>query len=137
MSALSTVLVFKIAATVLFWCLPLLLFPAALLESAGFPPQDSYMFVRMLGWAYIALCVGYAFALKESLAGRRLMVPIWVGIVSNGGACLYLLYYGLSGAWSGWGAWIQFTGWSSVLATALITLGLLRYGVRGSEPLAT
>ena len=31
------------------------------------------MFVRMLGWAYLAQCVGYYFALKASLHGKRLM----------------------------------------------------------------
>ena len=103
MSNLSKVLVFKIAGTVFIWCIPLLLLPASMLEAMGFPPQDSYMFVRMLGWAYLALCVGYGFGLQASLAGRRLMGPIWVGIVSNGGACLYLLYYGVGGAWAEWG----------------------------------
>ncbi|MEM1112245.1 MAG: hypothetical protein AAGI11_10090 [Pseudomonadota bacterium] len=90
------------------------------------------MFVRMLGWAYLALCVGYAFGLSASLQGERLRGPIWVGIVSNGGACLLLLYYGVQGTWSDWGAFVQFTAWSSTAATALITAGLLRYGVFAS-----
>ena len=97
MSPLAYVLTFKIAGTLLFWCVPLLFFPAWLLESIGLPQQGSYMFIRMLGWAYLALCVGYGFALKAALAGVRLMGPIWVGLVSNGGACLYLLYYGVRG----------------------------------------
>ncbi len=134
MSKLSIVLVFKIAGTVVIWCIPLLLFPALTLEALGFPEQPSYMFVRMLGWAYLALCVGYGFGLRASLQGRRLMAPIWVGIVSNGGACLYLLYYGLAGAWSDWGAGVQFVAWGSVVATAIITAGLWLYGVRGTEP---
>ncbi len=50
MDRLSTVFVFKIAATVLFWCVPLILFPATALEALGLPPQSSYMFVRLLGW---------------------------------------------------------------------------------------
>ena len=134
MSHLSRVFVFKIAATVLVWCVPLILFPAALLEAVGFPPQQSYMFVNMLGWAYLALCVGYAFGLQASLAWRRLMGPIWVGIVSNGGACVYLCYYGVTGEWSGWSGTVQFIFWGSALATALITAGLYLYGVKGSEP---
>lgn len=134
MSPLSLVLIFKIAATVLVWCMPLILFPAAALEAVGFPAQRDYMFVRMLGWAYLALCVGYAFGLAASLSGKRLMGPIWVGIVSNGGACAYLLFYGATGAWSEWGGFIQFIAWSSVVATALITAGLLQFGVRGKEP---
>lgn len=135
MSHLSKVLLFKILGTVCLWCLPLLLLPASLLEQIGFPKQGSYMFVRMLGWAYLALCVGYYFALKASLEGKRLMGPIYVGIVSNGGACAYLLYYGLTGTWATWGGALQFVAWGSALATALITLGLYLYGVRGDEPL--
>lgn len=137
MSHLSKVLIFKIAATVLVWCVPLLLFPAACLEVLGFPPQTDYMFVRMLGWAYLALCVGYYFGLRASLSGKRLMGPIWVGIVSNGGACMYLFYYGITGTWDQWGAVIQFIAWSSVVATALITAGLIEFGVRGEEPIVS
>ena len=120
MSKLAWVLVFKIVGTVLSWCVPLILMPAAWLEAFGFPVQDNYMFVRMLGWAYLALCVGYYFALQAALAGKRLMGPIWVGVVSNGGGCLYLLFYGLSGSWAQWGGPIQFIAWSSVVATAAI-----------------
>lgn len=133
MNALARVFVFKIAVTVLFWCVPLILLPASWLEAAGFPPQPGYMFVRMLGWAYLALCVGYAFGLAAALKGARLMGPIWVGIVSNGGACLYLLYYGISGSWTEWGLPIQVLAWGSALATAAITLGLYRFGVRGDR----
>ena len=134
MSSLSRVLTFKIAATVIAWCVPLILFPASLLESIGFPRQDSYLFVRLLGWAYLALCVGYGFALRAALDGRRLMGPIWVGIVSNGGAFALLLYYGVAGAWADWGVMVQIIAWGSIVATALITLGLFIYGVRGNEP---
>ncbi len=134
MSNLSKVFAVKIAATVLFWCVPLILFPVGVLESAGFPPQRSYMFVRLLGWAYLALCVGYFFGFKASLEGKRLMGPIWVGIVSNGGASAYLLFYGIAGAWSQWGGFIQFVAWSSAVATALITVGLFVFGVRGKDP---
>ena len=90
MSNLSKVFVFKIAATLLAWCFPLILLPATWLELAGFPEQETYMFVRMLGWAYLALCVGYWFGLQAALQGRRAMGPIWVGILSNGGAFFIL-----------------------------------------------
>lgn len=135
MDNLSKVFVFKIGATVLFWCIPLILFPSTVLEAFGFPSQPSYLFVRMLGWAYLALCVGYAFGLQESLEGRRAAGPVWVGVLSNGGACAYLLFFGISGAWSTWGSVVQFVLWSSVLATAAITAGLYFFGIRG-EPSA-
>ncbi len=131
MNHLSKVFVFKIAATIFVWCLPLLLAPASWIEAAGFPKQDTYMFVRMLGWAYLALCVGYCFGLMASLEGKRAPGPIWVGVVSNGGACLYLTWYGASGTWADWGILVQAIGWGSVAATLAITLGLLIFGVWG------
>ncbi len=92
----------------------------------------------MLGWAYLALCVAYAFGLSAALKGEHMIGPIWVGIVSNGGAwCLYLLFYGLTGAWSGWGLCIQVIGWRSAIATAGITIGLYQFGVRSTKPEAT
>ena len=137
MNNLSKVLLFKIVTTITAWCIPLLLFPASLLVSLGFPEQESYMFVRMLGWAYLALCVGYGFALHASLKGKRLMGSIWVGIVSNGGAWGFLMYYGLTGAWSEWGIIIQWLGWGSVAATFLITVGLITFGVRSEDPIVS
>lgn len=131
MNNLSRVFIFKILATVFAWCIPLILMPSSWFEQIGFPRQETYMFVRMLGWAYLALCVGYGYGLKASLAGRRALGPIWVGIVSNGGACIYLCYYGATATWATWGAPLQFVGWSSAVATLFITLGLLRFGVWG------
>lgn len=127
---LVNVLYFKIGATMLFWCIPLLTFPAHMLELLGLPPQSTLIFLRMLGWAYFALCVGYTFALSEARRGQRLIGAIWVGIVSNGGACLLLVFYGLAGAWNAWGQLAQFILWGSAVSTALITFGLFRYGLR-------
>jgi hypothetical protein len=131
MNTLAKLFTVKIAATMLFWCVPLILLPSSVIEAAGFPKQDTYMFVRMLGWAYLALCVGYGFGLKSALQGKRSLGPIWVGIVSNGGACAYLCYYGLVGTWSSWGGFVQFVAWTSVAATLLITIGLFAFGVMG------
>lgn len=129
MRGLIWTLRFKITATVLFWCLPLIVLPAAWLHAAGLPEQPSMLFLRLLGWAYLALCVGYSFALQAALRGEIALGPIWVGLVSNAGACVILLGYGVQGAWTSWGPLIQFLGWSSVLATALITAGLGYFGV--------
>lgn len=74
--------------------------------------------------------------LRASLQGRRLLAPICAGLVSNGGACVYLLYFGVLGTWDTWPWLVQWIGWGSVLATGLITGGLYVYGIRGSEPVA-
>ncbi len=131
MNSLAKVLIFKISATVLCWSLPLIFFPAWLLEEIGFPRQETYMFVRMLGWAYLALCVGYGFALRSALEGKRAVGQIWVGIVSNGGAFAFLAYHGAIGTWSSWGLYVQLIAWASVAVTFLITIGLFVFGIRG------
>lgn len=133
MNHLSQVFIVNIAATVAVWCVPLIVLPAQFLEALGFPRQPSFMFVRMLGWAYLPLCVGYAFGLGDSRGGKRAAGPIGVGIVSNGGACAYLVYVGSTGEGASWGAFVRFALWSSAAATAAITAGLYLFGVRGGE----
>lgn len=135
MHPLSIILLLKIIATVVIWAIPLLFFPDFVYSSLAFPPQPHYMFARLLGLAYIALCISYGFSLQASLQGRRLMGPIWLGIFSNGGACLLLLGYGLNGYWASWPVFLVFIAWGSVVATFVITLGLIRYGVFGREPI--
>jgi hypothetical protein len=60
-----------------------------------------------------------------------------VDIVSTGGACVYLLFYGLVGTWADWGLPLHLLAWGSAFATALITLSLVRFGVRGHQRQAT
>ena len=74
--------------------------------------------------AYLALCIGYAFGLKEALRG---LYPTWcvlMGIVSNGGACLTLLILGLQGAWAAWGSILGVGMWLSMASTGAIALCL-------------
>ena len=129
MNMLSRIYLFKIAATIVAWCIPLLFFPATVLTTLGLPDQQSYMFIRLLGWAYLALCVGYGFGLRASLKSEKMPGPVYMGRVSNGGACVFLFYYGLTGEWASWGMLIQFIAWGSVVATLFITAGLLLFGV--------
>jgi len=130
LTALINLLRFKIIVTVTVWCIPFLVFPAATVETLGFPAQPHLMFVRMLGWAYLALCVGYAFALQEAKRGRQLKGAIWAGVVSNGGACALLVLHGASGLWDTWGVMAQLMLWGSAAATACITAGLIHFGLR-------
>ena len=120
----------------LVWCLPLICFPLSWLAAVGLPVDEHGMFLRLLGWAYLSLCVGYARAYLASRRGVRLLGPIHVGIVSNGGACSWLLYFGSSGAFSPWDFPLQVLAWGSAAATLLITVGLVRYGIYGEEPTA-
>lgn len=55
---LSHVLRVKIAVTVAAWCVPLLFFPASLLEHLGFPPPQPKIFLHLLGMAFARVLVG-------------------------------------------------------------------------------
>ena len=64
-------------------------FPSSVLEWLGFVVPNPPVFLRLLGMAYLALAVGYAFGLRDSLGGKYPIGTVWVGIVGNGGALLY------------------------------------------------
>ena len=128
MGPLSKILAFKIALTVAVWCVPMLLFPAAWLQSLGFPVPEPQLFLRLLGMAYTALVVGYAFGLRATIQGTYPTGVVWVGIVSNGGAFLLLAGAAVLGAWAAWGTIAQAIMWGSLLGTGAITAGLIRFG---------
>ena len=135
MNHLSKVYIFKIGATILCWSIPLLVLPASVLQSLGLPTENgAIMFLRMLGWAYIALCVNYWFGLEASLKDEPILVaPIVVGLVSNGGACLLLLFHLLISSEvsvSNFSPLVQFLLWASTVTTFLITSGLYVFGYR-------
>jgi hypothetical protein len=119
----------KIAVTALFWAGPLVLAPARLLTAAGLP-REAVPVARLLGWAYVALCVGYWFGLREVRAGRRATSTVVVGIVSNGGASAYLTYFGVTDAWAGWHPAARGVAWAFALTTLAIALGLYWFGLR-------
>lgn len=134
MNKLSIVFIFKIALTLILWSLLPLLLPPSWLEFLGLPQQSSYLFIKLYGMAALSLVVGYGFGLRESCPSqnkqaRRAMGIIWVGIVSNAGASLILLLYGLSGTWNTWGFFLQLGLWFSMVATGLIAINLIIFGV--------
>jgi hypothetical protein len=118
----------KIALTVLPWCIPLLLFPAEFLAELGFPVPVPEIFFRLLGMAYLALVLGYWFGLQQLRAGTYPSTAVWVGILSNGGACTLLGTHGFQAAWSGWGTFAQIFMWASLAGTGAITAGLVVFG---------
>lgn len=134
MNKLSVIFILKIALTLILWSLLPLLLPPSWLEFLGLPQQSSYVFIKLYGMAALALSVGYGFGLRESYQSqnkkaRRAMDIIWVGIVSNAGASLILLLYGLSGTWNTWGFFLQCGLWFSMVATGLIAISLVIFGV--------
>ena len=129
MTRLAQVIMVKIAVTVLFWAGPLILAPAPLLAAAGLP-SEAVPLARLLGVAYVALCVGYGFGLREVRAGRRATSTVVGGGVSNAGAGAYLTYFGVTGAWVGWHPALQVGVWASAAVTLGIALGLYWSGLR-------
>lgn len=122
------VLVFKIAFTVLFWCIPLLVAREDWFPVLGIPKPAPIVFVRLLGAAYLALLVGYSFGLAQARRGSRPVGVVWAGAVSNGLASASLFWHGLAGSWSTWGRLGAAVMWVSAVVTLGITIGLLVYG---------
>lgn len=135
MRPLARVLAAKIALTVTAWCIPLLFFPKGLLLWLGFTVPEPLIFLRLLGMAYAALVVVYAFGLLATLRGENAAGAVWVGIVSNGGACLWLISFYIGEGWSGWGAFAQVFMWGSLLVTGGLTAALILFGL--TEPLGS
>lgn len=128
MQPLKLVLIFKILLTFALWSLPLLMFPVAWLTALGFPnPGDSIVFVRLLGAAYLSLDVSYVLGYRDLGDQKDIGNVIAVGVVSNGLACCILLILGILGRWHDWGIWARAFMWGSVIATGLITAGLIVY----------
>jgi hypothetical protein len=125
---LQQVLRAKIVLTVAVWCVPLLLFPESLLLRMGFPVPEPELFLRLLGMAYGALVVGYGFGLRSAKQGQYPAGTVWVGIVSNGGACLILTVAAVSGSWVAWGDVARWVMWGSLVGTGAITAGLVVFG---------
>jgi len=127
MRYLAGVLLFKIGFTIAL-CVGLLLLPTSLLEKAGFPTFPSSIFLRLLGMAYGALLTGYVFGFVHTLHGRYPRDTVWTGIVSNGGAFFILSIGAFQGTWTAWGSLARIAMWASLLATGLISAGLIVFG---------
>src|SRR5687767_5272461 len=115
MQALSIIFIAKIMLTVFAWCIPLLLFPPALLKWLGFAVPTPEIFLRLLGMAYTALVVGYTFGLRSVLQGNYPVSVVWIGIVSNGGAFLLLVIAATQDIWVPWGFCARLMMWGSLV----------------------
>ena len=129
MKNLSRVLILKIGITTVFWFIPLLFVPIHFLNRPiGFPDLGPPIFIRLLGMAYGSLLVGYVFGLIATLDGKYPRGTVWAGIVSNGGAFLLLAIGAFEGVWDTWKCWAPGFMWASLIATGLISAGLIAFG---------
>ena len=127
MRGLKITIIFKIVVTIFLWVIPSLFFPQRLSNSFGFPPLEP-LFIKLLGAAFAALCLGYILGLREIKNGRYPEISVWVGILSNGGAALILAFYGFSGHWNTWKPFAQNFMWFSLIAVSAVTFGLCYFG---------
>lgn len=128
MRALITLLISKILLTAVAVCIPLLFFSPELLQRLGFLVPEATLFLRLLGIAYLALLVSYAFGVREARRGIYPAAIVWVGIVSNTGACLILSLAAVQGSWAHWGQLARLSMFGAQLGTAGIAAGLLYFG---------
>lgn len=129
MSGLQITLLIKIIYTAIFWCFPLLFFPAHAARWLRIPEPRPILFAHLLGAAFGALMVGYVYGLRDSLWGLNVRNVVIVGIVSNGLAFLLLVLFARE--WRQWGgALARLYMWASTVVTFLITVGLIFFGLR-------
>jgi hypothetical protein len=124
--SLRFVLWIKIVFTV-FLCVPLLTFRKEWIHEAGIPGPEPVLFARLLGAAFLALLVGYIHGLLELNRGadiqdKDVQNVVRVGIVSNGLACLILLWF--AGEWMKWNNWAPLCLGISTFVTGVVALGL-------------
>ena len=128
MNWLQVTLLIKIIYTAIFWCLPLLFFPAWAARWLRIPEPRPVLFAHLLGAAYGALLVGYVCGLRDSLQGQNIYNVVVVGLVSNGAAFLLLVLF--AGEWRHWGGRLaRIYMWASTVMTFLISVGLISFGL--------
>jgi hypothetical protein len=123
--SIRLVLGIKIVVTLLLWVFPLLCAPELLVRARIPAGAGMTMFLRLLGAAFLALVLGYCLAYRDVGRHRDITNTVWVGMLSNGLACLILVSYGATGHWRTWGPPARIIMWGSAVATGVITLGLV------------
>ncbi len=126
MSGLQGLFIRKIIVTLVCLCIPLLLFPREVYVYFGIPMEDSMIFMRLLGVAYLALCVGYFSAITALKSNQKPTAIIDMGLVSNGLAALVFLFYGATGSWQNWNLFAQVYMWLIMLGAFYICIGLFK-----------
>ena len=80
----------KFVLSLLFWGLPILLFPISLLQRIGVPVPDDPLYLRLLGAVITAFGVAYGYAYKDPIHNDAILKA---GIVDNGLVTLVTLYF--------------------------------------------
>jgi hypothetical protein len=91
MTWLALLLLFKISFTMIFVALPMLLLRASRIEARLAIDASAVPYIRLYGWALVALVAGYGGGIPPAEAGHMPWGVIAMGIVSNAGATLLML----------------------------------------------
>ena len=127
MKEIKRLLINKIGVTALGLCVPLIFFPQSFFADFNVS-ADAMLFVRLLGIAYAALCVGYYGGLQLLENRSALQYVIYMGLVSNGFAGLVFLFYGVTGRWASYEIGLQIYLWLLVVGAFYMTLRLFYLG---------
>ena len=132
MTRLTLILIIKIVFTIVTVAAPfLLLSPERIAEMLGATAPSPAQY-RLYGVAMIALLAGYAFAIPMAQRGERPMGPLVMGVISNGGAAITLLTFGVEGT-SLILAYI-FAVFAFLLGTAIFAPDVMLRTIMGSVP---
>lgn len=96
MTWLSLLLCIKIAVSLLLIIIPYLFLPVSRLARMMGTEGQAPLLYRLYGMCVLAIIVGYAFGIPAAEAGRMPWGVIFMGITSNIGAGLMLLFLGKS-----------------------------------------
>lgn len=129
MKGLKRLLIRKIVITAVFLCAPLLLFPQSFFIDFGIT-NESMLFLRLLGFAYLALLVGYYGGMRTIDDGENPVSVIYMGLVSNGFAGFTFLIFGLMERWAHLSLWLQIYLWVITIGAFYMTFQLLRVAMR-------
>ena len=125
MTYLTLLIGVKIVVTLLNVIVPFLFFPTATLDRlAGFG-QANTAFYRLYGMAMLALVVAYGGGLLQTLAGEYPAQIVAMGLVSNVGAALIMIWTGYARSQRALAAFFGLVGlgfiWAAVQPSAVMS----------------
>jgi hypothetical protein len=118
------VFLLKMAFT-LFGLIPFIFFPKSLIVFIGIPCNDTTMFVRSLGFLYIALFFVYSSGYIQAKKNSYPINVVLFGTYTNGFSFILFLTYLLIGEFNNWGYMGKMMIYSSGFLFFFITLMLI------------
>jgi hypothetical protein len=118
------ILLLKIAFTI-FGLIPFIFFPKSLIVSIGIPCNDTTLFIRSLGFLYIALFLVYFSGYNQAKKNIYPINVVLFGTYTNGYSFILFLIYLFLGEFNNWGYNGKIMIYSSGLMFFFITLLLI------------